>query len=171
MRSKWLWVGVALLIVILMGGTVVYKLTASEEAKLSKLLPHVKAAFLRVKARMESMGHKLYIGRTFVTDAEQAAVDPTKTGTSNSWHEVKRALDVYVYDPDTGKPDMDGKRNDLYRLMHQEAAKEGFTNLAFNPDGSARYITTKSGKKTRDLAHMEMREGLTFAQAHKQAFA
>jgi len=125
------------------------------------LLPHVKIQWEKVQSELP---FKVKVGRTFVTDEEQANVDPSKTGTNNSWHEIGRALDIYVYD-EKGKLDMDGKREDLYLILHKTAVKHGFSNIAFNKDWSKRFITTKSGAKKRDLAHIEYRDGMTWAQA------
>jgi hypothetical protein len=157
----------ALVVLLIIGGgvtVVALKLSASEEKKLAGLQPHVRRKVEELLRRMAARGHRVLVGSTLRSDAEQKAiVERGNSATSNSWHLVGRAVDLYPYGPD-GKPDMDGRHVSLYRALHEESAKLGFQNLAFNDDGSIRYITTSKGK-VWDAGHVELRESLTFAQA------
>lgn len=169
--SKRAWIVVIVLAVLLLGGGVVavkVATTQTEAQKLATLLPQVRAAFERLRSRLAAQGIKLLVGQTRRTADQQAAVVASgNSATNNSWHLLGRAIDVYVYGPD-GKPDMDGKHVDLYRKLHAEAAKEGFRGLAFNADGTKRYITTNKGP-VWDGGHIEFPEGMTFAAAAKAA--
>jgi hypothetical protein len=51
--------------------------------------------------------------------------------------------------------------------MHEIAKGYGLTSLAFNSDGTKRYIKTTKGQ-VWDAHHFEYREGQTFAQADAQ---
>lgn len=136
-----------------------------ENKRLDELLPEVKEAFQKGYAECETAGIKLQIGRTYASQETQDAVNPANTGTSNSWHTLRRAVDVLCYGPD-GSLDGTGKFWDsTYRRMHEIFAKYGFTNIAFNSDGTKRYITTKAGTKTWDGGHLQFTSGMTYAQA------
>ena len=172
-RKMLLIVAALALLLILGGGAAVVKLSvgASEEKKLSGLLPHVRARVEDLLRAMAARGYRVLVGSTLRSDAEQAKIVASgNSATSNSWHLVGRAVDLYPYGPD-GKPDMDGRHVELYRILHQESARLGFSNLAFNADGSIRKIkTTKNGKQIEvwDAGHVEFREGLTWAKAADQ---
>lgn len=169
--SKRAWIVVIVLAVLLAGGGVVaVKVagSASEKAKLDALLPQVRAAFERVRARLAARGIKVLVGSTRRTDDQQAAIVAAgNSATSHSWHLLGRAVDVYPYGPD-GKADLDGRHVELFRALHEEAAKEGFRGLAFNADGSKRYINGTKGP-VWDGGHIEFPEGMTWAAAAKAA--
>jgi hypothetical protein len=141
------------------------KSMGSEAAKIGALVPAARDALVSLRKRLDGMGIKTLVGSTRRTDSEQASnVEKGVSATQNSWHLLGRGVDLYVYDDKTGIPDLNGVRLDLYRTMHAEAAKLGWTGLAFNPDGSKRYITTKTGK-VWDGGHLQFTQGMTFAQA------
>jgi hypothetical protein len=71
---------------------------------------------------------------------------------------------MYIFDPDSNAFDMNGKRVDLYRRMHEIAVEEGWQGIAFHPDGSKRFIITSKGS-VWDAGHLEYREGLSYSQA------
>lgn len=132
------------------------------------LLPQVRDRLAELRRRLEAMGIKTLVGSTKRTPAQQESVVAGGTSaTTRSWHVLGRAVDLYPYGPD-GKADLDGRYVDRFRTMHAEAAKLGFRGLAFNADGSKRYITTSKGK-VWDGGHLEFPEGMTYAQAEAQA--
>src|SRR5687767_13793742 len=129
-----------------------------DSVKLLSLEPQTRERVKLLLARLQARATKLLLGSTRRTEEEQQkALDEDKSGSSISWHFTGRAIDVYVYDPATGKPDMKGVRQDLYRIVLQEWAKLGGFGLAFGPypDGPVRYITTPSGRKIWDGGHLE----------------
>jgi hypothetical protein len=143
-------------------------LTTSEEARLQQLVPSAQAALRRLQARLLEQGIGTYVGSTARTEAQQAAnVSKGVSATNHSWHRVRRAVDLYPLLP-TGKPDLQGTQLELFRRMHQEAEKLLWRGLAFNKDGSKRYITTNKGK-VWDGGHLEYPEGMTWAQAESAA--
>jgi hypothetical protein len=142
----------------------------SEEARAAQLIPTAQLALERTRAELEQdWGIRTYVGSTRRNPDEQAKiVAKGNSATQKSWHLLGRAVDLYPYDPDTGKPDLAGKHVDLFRTMQEVGAGYGWTNIAFNPDGSKRLITTtKNGKQVKvwDGGHMQFTEGMTFAQA------
>lgn len=168
---------IGVLVVLLAGGgtVAIVKTSNSEAAKLGKLLPHVRARLERVRAALAARGIQTFVGQTLRTpEYQETRVASGNSATSKSWHlafpdplggpDGARALDMYPIDPATGKPDLDGKRVDLFKAMHDAGAVEGFQNLAFTADGSKRYITTNKGK-IWDGGHMEYREGLSWDAA------
>ena len=162
--KRYTFLTIVLLLVLAYGGTKVV-MKYIENKRLDELLPEVKEAFQKGYAECEAEGIKLQIGRTFASQDEQNAVNPANTGTSNSWHTLRRAVDVLCFGPD-GTLDSAGKFWDTtYRRMHEIFAKYGFTNIAFNSDGTKRYITTKAGTKTWDGGHLQFTSGMTYAQA------
>jgi hypothetical protein len=138
-------------------------LLTSEEARAQQLLPQVQTALQQVQDALRAEGIDTYIGSTRRNQAEQDAnVAKGVSATKNSWHLLGRAVDLYP--KVNGQPDLQGKNVDLFRRMHEVAAQYGWRGLAFNPDGSKRYINTVKGK-VWDGGHIEFPEGMTFAQA------
>lgn len=89
--------------------------------------------------------------------AEQRAYDSGRSAI-NPWkskHLVSKAVDVYPIDPSTGEPDYQGRRLELFKRMVDVAKRLGWKSLAFNADGSVRYLTSKSGARFWDGAHLE----------------
>jgi hypothetical protein len=132
-------------------------LTSSEESRLAKLETETQSRVRSLLDALAADGLGVHVGRTLGTPADTAA--NVESGHSavktHSMHEIGRAADLYVINLDTGKPDYDGIREDLYLQLHQKAATFGLGNVSFNADWSPRYLTLKSGKKLRDLAHVE----------------
>lgn len=158
---------VLLLLVLLAGAGVSIVASTAESKRLALLQPQVAAAVVRLQRSLEESGIKTYVGSTLRTDLEQqSAHDAGASATLDSWHEVGRAVDLYVYGPD-GKVDRAGEHINLYRAMHDKAKRFGFRGIAFNADGSPRYINTAKGK-VWDGGHLEYREGMTFAAAAAQ---
>lgn len=113
--------------------------------------------YLELKQRLSARGIKLHTGSTTRTPEQQAAaLERGTSSTSISWHMVGRAVDAYPIDPTTGKPDLAGRRGDLFRAMHEEAARLGFHGLAYKPypSGPLRYLQGPKGKFW-DGAHLE----------------
>jgi hypothetical protein len=160
---KWVWIGAVILVLTMSVGKVLVE-TLSEKKKLAGLIPPARSAVQDLRQALLNRGIRTLVGQTRRTDEQQANIDPGKTGTSDSWHELGRAVDLYVYGPD-GKPDMAGAHTDIYRTMHAEAKRFGLSGLAFNPDGSKRFITTKAGTKVWDGGHLQFTSGLSYAAA------
>lgn len=100
---------------------------------------------------------------------EKKLIEDGKTAATltHSWHELRRAVDLYPIDPDTGKPDDNGRRLDLYIAMHAKAKAMGFRGIAFEADGVTKhYIKNSKGKLVWDGGHLECRGPYaTIAQA------
>lgn len=166
------WLLLLILIVLLLaagGGAVVVvrkSAGAKEEARLSALLPQVRGALEGLRARLAAEGIRTFVGETVRDESEQAArVASGNSATNKSWHRLRRAVDLYPYDG--AKVDLAGKRVDLFRRMHDVAKSFGFRGLAFNLDGTKRYITTKKGK-VWDGGHLEFPEGMAWDVAAKK---
>lgn len=127
---------------------------------LDVLEPEMYRKYLQLEQVLASKyGMKLLRGRTRASIAEgrknyEAGVSSIKSGIS--WHTLGRAIDVYPYDPATGKPDMMGKRQDLFRKIHQEWFKLGGFGLAYSPypNGPIRRLRGKKGAYW-DGGHLE----------------
>ncbi len=146
-------------------GTWLIMPTITERRRISRLEPATQRAYRTLLRLMSNRGIRIHTGQTKRTDAQQARlVASGRSGTTRSWHLLGRAIDAYPYDPNTGKPDMKGRRVDLFRIMHDTGAALGFRNLAFKDDGAKRYIRTNKGN-VWDAGHMSFRQGQTFAQA------
>lgn len=140
-------------------------LTTSEETRLSQLEPETQAKVRELIQRLANKGIAVHVGQTLRTSAEEKAVIASgHSGVkSNSWHESGRAVDLYPIDPDTLQPDMNGKRDDLFVSMQQEATDMGFHQIAYNGDWTRRYITNAQGKKIWDGGHVEWQGGYASA--------
>jgi hypothetical protein len=138
-------------------------LLSSEQARLEQLIPAAQAALRSLIAALEGEGIDLYVGSTRRNPAQQASiVAKGNSATQHSWHLLGRGVDVYPRVD--GQPDLAGKNLDLFRRIHAVAPRFGWRGLAFNPDGSKRYITGTKGK-IWDGGHLEFPEGMTWAQA------
>lgn len=144
-------------------------LTKSETQRMAQLLPHVNRALQSTINDLAGQGIRVLVGQTSRTQAqEQANITKGVSATTKSWHLLNRAADVYPIDPATGDPDMNGHNVELFRTMHTIAAKYGFTNIAFNSNGSKRMITTSKGK-IWDGGHMQFTDGMTWDEASKES--
>ena len=145
------------------GSDVVRSVMGKTEAeRIAELTPDTQLALRALKARCAARGVKVYVGQTVRDRTEQAAqVAAGRSDNDNSWHLVRRAADCYVIDPTTGKADTKGTRLVDYKVMHEEAKRLGFRGIAFNEDGSKRYI----GKGVWDVGHLEFRGGMNWSQA------
>jgi hypothetical protein len=130
-----------------------------ERQRIAALEPSTRRAYRQLIARLRARGISLYTGQTSRTPAlQKRLVAEGKSTTEKSWHLARRAIDAYPIDPRTRKPDLKGVRLDLFRIMHEEAAKLGFRGLAFKTDGSKRIIQTSKGP-IWDAGHIEYRGG------------
>lgn len=162
---RWFFI-VGLLVILLIGSGVGIKLitTAGELLRIQGLLPPVRKALQTLREKLAGVGIRTAVRSTRRTPTEQAElVALGKSDTSQSFHVIGRAVDVYVFGPDD-KLDLDGKYEDRYLTMHKIAATLGFTNVAYDAAWKPKYL--KSG--ARDLGHLQFTGGMTFAQA--QAF-
>jgi hypothetical protein len=87
--------------------------------------------------------------------AQVRAFDEGRSSTRAGKHVQGLAVDVYPIDPATGLPDWNGRNLDLFRTMHRIAAGLGWRGLAFNADGSPRYLVNRFGRRYWDGAHLE----------------
>lgn len=113
------------------------------------LEPETRRRYLRLKAALAARGVRLYTGSTRRTLAQQAAILARGASASSvSWHNTGRAVDAYPIDPATGKPDLAGRNKSLFRALHEEAAKLGFSGYAYRPypSGPVRLIKTRKGQ-------------------------
>jgi hypothetical protein len=172
------WIILLVVAFLIFGGVVALrKLSETEESRLAKLRPEVRAAYEQLRAAAAAEGIQLYVISTARTSAEQdAKAAAGVSGTDDSWHELKRAIDfnVQIKDATTGKLRADNKGENVahYKRVHELAPRFGLTGIPkgspFGPDGSKAYITNKQGSKIWDVFHLEFREGMTFAQAAKR---
>lgn len=161
---------VVVVVVLLSGGgaavvSAVRKLGKKEATNLSKLEPGARAALEALRRELAAAGLETFIGSTLRDNAEQAEIlERGSSSTSRSWHLLGRAVDLYPIDPATKEPDLAGRNTELFRKMHEVAKRHGWRGLAFNADGSKRYITTSKGK-VWDGGHLEFPSGMTWAEA------
>lgn len=138
-------------------GDALASLTSSEEGKLEKLEPTTQLLVRQLLDQMAAQGIDVYVGETIRTvAAEKADVAAGKSskGQVYSWHNIGRAVDLYPINPDTGKADLNGVRNDLFTTMAALATALGFRSLAYNADGSRHYLNTVKGP-VWDGGHIE----------------
>lgn len=126
---------------------------------ISALEPEMYRKYLELERRLAAKGIKLLRGRTRASQAEgrkNFAEGKSSIASGISWHLLGRAIDVYPFDPKTGKPDMAGKNKELYRLLHREWYALGGHGLAFlpYPNGPVRYLKGQKGKYW-DGGHLE----------------
>lgn len=115
-----------------------------------------KAAVVQLVGALKAAGIPVKVGQVGRTGEEQAAaLAAGRSAASLSQHERGLAVDLYPLDPATGRPDLAGKNTALYRRMHAVAAGLGWRGLAFNPDGSVRYLTARDGRRFWDGAHLQ----------------
>lgn len=140
-------------------GDILYNLTTTEQGRLEQLQPDVQTQLRTLLITLKEQGIDAHVGQTLRTPSEEKAViDAGKSAVkSHSWHELGRAVDLYPINPDTGAPDLVGARLDLFQRMHDVAASFGWHGIAFNADGSKRFITNAQGKKIWDGGHLEWR--------------
>jgi len=135
-------------------------LTTTEQTRVSQLQPDVQSEFSGLLSDWAASGIAVTVGRTLRTSAqEKALIEAGKTAANLkiSWHQLGRAVDVYPIDPTTAVADTDGRNVDLFRRMHAIAASRGWRGIAFNSDGTKRYIRNSKGKLVWDGGHLEWR--------------
>jgi hypothetical protein len=144
-------------------------LTSSEAERMEQLEPETQSRLRDLIFALGAEGIRVYVGQTLRTAAqEKALIEAGRTSATlvHSWHELGRAVDLYPIDPDTGKPDLKGRRIDLFQAMHARAKELGFRGIAFEEDGvTKKYIKGKKGL-VWDAGHLECRGPYaTMAQA------
>jgi hypothetical protein len=145
-------------------------LTTSEAQRMEQLEPETHSRLRDLILALGAEGMRVYVGQTIRTAAqEKALIEAGRTSATlvHSWHELGRAVDLYPYDPNTGKPDTNGRRVDLFQQMHRKARELGFRGIAFEADGvTKKYIKNNAGKLVWDGGHIECRGPYaTMAQA------
>jgi hypothetical protein len=138
-------------------GDVLVNLTSSEEGRLQQLQPETQSMVRQLIQQLANAGLAIHVGQSLRTTAEEKSVIAAgKSGVkSHSWHEIGRAVDLYPINPDTGAPDLDGLRDDLFQQMQQAAVAMGFDQIAYNPDWSRRLIKNNKGKLIWDGGHIQ----------------
>lgn len=157
---------IALVLVLVVGGgaVAVRALSKAEQGRRDMLLPQVRAALDQLRARLASVGIETFVGSTGRTEEEQRAhIEAGRSDVKFSWHQLGRAVHVapviagktIINDPELTR------HIDVLRRIHREAAGFGFRGIAFNADGSKKFL--KSG--AWDALHLEYPEDMTLAQA------
>ncbi len=152
-------------------GDALANLTTSEETRLEQLEPETQALVRQLLDQMAAQGIRVFVGSTSRTIAQEkadVAAGKSSKGQTYSWHMIGRAVDLYPINPDTGKPDYQGVRNDLYQTLAAVATGLGFRSLAYNGDGSRHYLQTIKGS-VWDGGHIEFRGGYSSLLAAIQA--
>jgi hypothetical protein len=138
-------------------GDTLADLTSTEEGRLEKLEPTTQSLVRQLLDQLASQGTTVYVGSTIRTVAQEkadVAAGKSSKGQVYSWHNLGRAVDLYPVNPDTGKPDYNGVRYDLFSIMASVATSLGFRSLAYNADGSRHYLNTVKGP-IWDGGHLE----------------
>ncbi len=146
--------------------------TVVETYRIMGLEPTTKEKYQQLLAYLDGIGIKMFTGSTVRSAAAQAAaVASGHSANSVSWHESGRAIDAYPIDPATGKPDLAGKRLDLFRQYHKAAVGFGFRSLAFTGDPLTGPKRTIQGTKGPiwDGGHIEYRGSFTSPVAALEA--
>jgi hypothetical protein len=136
-------------------------LTTSETERMDQLEPETQSKLRDLIFALSAAGIRVRVGQTLRTAAQEKAniaAGLSSADLVHSWHELGRAVDLYPYDPDTGEPDMKGKRVDLFQQMHSIAKAQGWRGIAFQADGvTKRLIKNSKGKLIWDGGHIENR--------------
>jgi len=137
----------------------------AEEARRQLLIPSARLALDGLRLELEEQhGIQTFVGSTLRTPSEQSVLVAGKASDTNqSWHLLGRAVDLYPIDPATGKPDLDGRRGELYLQMHRVAPNWGWRGIAYADLATGKKKYLKSG--VWDGGHLEFPEGMTWAQA------
>lgn len=144
-------------------------ITPAEDKRLQTLLPTVRTRLLQLREDCNKGGFDIFFGSACRTTLEQAQIVASgASAATKSWHVVRRACDIYVYDDD-GKLDLKGKLLGRYRQMHRFAEAGGGMGVKGLPfDQTDGYFRTKDGTRVADRGHVEYRDGLTWDAAYRQ---
>lgn len=137
--------------------------SGTENERLNALIPEVRAKVVALRNILAGKGIDTFIGSTIRTEAEGAKnYAEGRSATTQSWHLLGRAVDLYVqkngrviYSPKDALTE--------YQTLGAEAKKLGFRWLGTGT------ICSATGKCFTDPAHIEYRNGMTFAQAAAKA--
>lgn len=137
-----------------------WQTTADELKRLALLEPQTRAKLEQLAAVLLSKGIRLYWGRSYATPEEQKKqIDAGRSGVVTvSWHQSRRAIDVYVIDPKTEKPDYSvANTESMLRVVHHEWFKLGGHGLAYKPypSGARHHIKNAKGQPVWDSGHLE----------------
>jgi hypothetical protein len=180
----WSWLVVVIVVLLLAGGAVVAvrKLSESEATRLAKLQPDVRDRVQQLREAAAAEGIETFVGSTKRSDDEQAAkLAAGLSTTSNSWHELGRALELYVMAPDSAgklQPDFGVKMGtaDKYRRLHKLSKRFGGNGIPYTgEDGGAPF--TADGKPAKlsngiwDVGHIEFRQFEAGAYDPKKALS
>jgi hypothetical protein len=136
-------------------------LTTSETSRMEALEPETQSKLHDLILALGTQdGLRVYVGQTRRTSAQEKAnyaAGKTSAHLTHSWHELGRAVDLYPINPDTGQPDHDGVRVDLFRVMHDRAKALGWHGIAFEDDGRKKILRNALGKAIWDGGHLENR--------------
>lgn len=133
---------------------------AGDPSGAPSLTPATTRALAALLGALAAAGIRVRVGSAGRSDAAQwRALDAGRSGTFQSKHRTGEAVDLYPIDPATGAPDLAGRNVELFRRMHAIAQKLGWRGLAFNADGSLRYLTNPRGGRFWDGGHLEWSGG------------
>jgi hypothetical protein len=138
-------------------GDTIQSFTSTAEGRLEKLEPETQNLVRQVIADLNNQGYQVTVGETLRTvAAEKADVAAGKSSASQvySWHNIGRAVDLYMVDPTTGQTDYNGANDSLYQALAATAQSYGFRSLAYNSDGTRHYLNTVKGP-VWDGGHIE----------------
>lgn len=131
--------------------------------KLSEILPHVRNKAVELAGRAQAEGITIGFNTGYRSpEAQQKAYEGGKSGApgGKGWHGVRRALDFYVIVDGKKRFDaLDSAIRPLYERVGVIAESIGFRWLGFKT------LTAGNKKPFQDPYHIEMRDGLTIAQA------
>ena len=140
-------------------------MTAAERGRIMQLAPDARAAYEAFLYAAAAQGLRIYTGRTQgnVTKT-QAHVAAGRSDATISWHDLTppRAIDIQVHGPHglISSPKT-AAEIELYRHALRLAEEQGFRQIAFNADGSRRFLS----KGAWDAYHIEYRGPYLTVQA------
>jgi hypothetical protein len=148
-------------------GLALFAVSKTDAVKLAGLEPETARRVQELQRRMAARGikTKITVGRRS-PEQQLKEVEQGDSAVTIGWHMSGRAADLLVWDDKLGAWDEAGRREDLYRLMHQEWFNLGGHGLAYSPypTGPVHRITTKKGK-VWDAGHVEYHGPFTTAAA------
>lgn len=129
-------------------------MTDHERVLLDLLLPETREKYLVYRLILESHGLRECVIVTARSTFDQIKkVQQGRSALKVGWHQLRRAIDRQMWDPQKSAWDDAARRLDLYLQANRIAAAQGFRQIGFHEDGSKRYI----GAGTWDPYHIEDR--------------
>jgi len=173
-KLQWYWWVVG--IILLSSGTygtvkLVQYLTETEEKRINAMNARAGEALRKLISTLQAEGIRTFVGNTVRTKEDSdrfVAEGKASANLKHDWHTIGRAVDLYIFDPVAKKVDFTGQMIDQIRRMHVVAKQQGWTSIAFNPDGTKHYLKGAKGP-VWDAGHLQWTDGMTFDAAVAQA--